>query len=1128
MNQESDAESTQYQTFLRSLDDVELISHVNRLSQLQQGGNDEAVDKLDQSTPLRIKKDVLASFKSMTSVSSDPFDDGLDEVFCNIGKKRKEGDPKGPQNETDEDTEGDVDVFAEENDDGAKMPVDFGDGEENLQHAVHEEAPPSQQSDEKIDEKLQRHEFGDYATYFHNKHIKQQRADREYLEWDRERRKYQTGDKDAAVRKPIFEGCVIYVNGHTIPSINEIHRLVILHGGRFLSYLTKKGAASHIICDQLTPRKQIEFKNCRVVRAKWVVDCIAKGELLEWSEYRLTKEVEYGQKRLNFNADSKEINEESELSQGYSSEEKEEINILEQPEVEANELKIPLVGQLEVSTAKASVSGEKIAMDAKHPDFLKHFFENSRLHHLSTWKSDLRLRFLRKVALEKKEKKSKSQSKDIPRITTYDKVILHVDFDCFFATASCLKRPDLDINRDPIAVTHGGRTSDIASCNYVARKFGLRNGMWSAGAKKMCPQLIQLDYEFATYEKCSNDFYDYLISRGIFDHIFPVLIDEVLLDLTTYCLENNENIGNTENIVNKISQEIREDIFRLTKCSVSVGASHNVLLAKLALKHAKPNGQFYLHKNIDDFLDNILVKDLPGIGHSIRNKLVDEIGSLSHKEPVILDLKQFSEMKLVEIFGKKTGAKLYRFARGKDDTSIEIDTNNNESVLGRKSVSVDVNFGIRFDTVVQMETFLINISKELYSRLISLGLCGSSLTLRLAKRAHNAPIDPPKYLGMGLCDFVNKSSKLGVPTNDWGIIGSEFKALYRMMNIPVNELRGVAVTMNKLEDVENLKKRRQMRLPFNQAKDFEKNEKPAPNRKVPKTDHNPVEDKDIDWEVFHELPDDIKKELLLELSLRGIIKEMYSNNTSPSPSRDKSKQKAYIQQLFPTQLNGPPKYVRVIESPTKSPRKKQKTSAILFLPTKKEKLKTYNESGSYDDSIINELPSSLKREVLKDLEYKNKVKNFDLVTMREKLDKKYKKDSTDRPKITQEWVAMQPRLINAPLFLNQQSTFHEISHSVEGWIAMSMEQGGPHIDDVMVFLDYLKSLLKQDNLSRCLNLIKCLRTNLDYQRSIANTYQEGHSLVINLAIEDWNNIITLQIVPVIQEYCNRNCIDTII
>ena len=204
------------------------------------------------------------------------------------------------------------------------------------------------------------------------------------------------------------------------------------------------------------------------------------------------------------------------------------------------------------------------------------------------------MKFLRKVVLEKKQ--NEGNRGHIPE-NSQKMAILHVDFDCFFATASCLNHPNLDINKDPIAVTHGGRTSDIASCNYVARKFGVRNGMWSGKAKQLCPELIQLDYDFDAYERCSAKFYDYLISRGIFDHIFPVLIDEVLLDATSFCLESGRIYARI--LSTELSQTIRKGIFSLTNCSVSVGASiYNVLLAKLALKKAKPNGQFYLHEKV--------------------------------------------------------------------------------------------------------------------------------------------------------------------------------------------------------------------------------------------------------------------------------------------------------------------------------------------------------------------------------------------------------------------------------------------------------------------------------------------------------------------------------------------------
>ena len=75
-----------------------------------------------------------------------------------------------------------------------------------------------------------------------------------------------------------------------------------------------------------------------------------------------------------------------------------------------------------------------------------------------------------------------------------------------------MKRPDLDLSKHPIAVSHGGKTSDIASCNYVARKYGVKNGMWLMQATKLCPDLILLPYEFESYEKFSSEFYNYLLT----------------------------------------------------------------------------------------------------------------------------------------------------------------------------------------------------------------------------------------------------------------------------------------------------------------------------------------------------------------------------------------------------------------------------------------------------------------------------------------------------------------------------------------------------------------------------------------------------------------------------------------
>lgn len=43
-----------------------------------------------------------------------------------------------------------------------------------------------------------------------------------------------------------------------------------------------------------------------------------------------------------------------------------------------------------------------------------------------------------------------------------------------------------------------------------------------------------------------------------------------------------------------LSSVIRKEIFDTTGCTVSAGISSNMLMARLATKSAKPNGQYYL------------------------------------------------------------------------------------------------------------------------------------------------------------------------------------------------------------------------------------------------------------------------------------------------------------------------------------------------------------------------------------------------------------------------------------------------------------------------------------------------------------------------------------------------------
>ncbi|EEY18510.1 DNA polymerase IV [Verticillium alfalfae VaMs.102] len=107
--------------------------------------------------------------------------------------------------------------------------------------------------------------------------------------------------------------------------------------------------------------------------------------------------------------------------------------------------------------------------------------------------------------------------------------ILHVDFDSFFCAVSLKKHPEL-VDK-PVVIAHSpGHGSEIASCNYPSRKFGVKNGMWMKKAVELCPELKVLPYDFPAYEEASALFYEAILTVG--GIVQSVSVDEALLDVS--------------------------------------------------------------------------------------------------------------------------------------------------------------------------------------------------------------------------------------------------------------------------------------------------------------------------------------------------------------------------------------------------------------------------------------------------------------------------------------------------------------------------------------------------------------------------------------------------------------------
>lgn len=233
---------------------------------------------------------------------------------------------------------------------------------------------------------------------------------------------------------------------------------------------------------------------------------------------------------------------------------------------------------------------------------------------------------------------------------------------------------------------------------------------------------------------------------------------------------------------------IRDEIKQATGCPCSAGLGKNKLQARLATKEAKPDGQ-HLIENIEEYVKSLPITELPGVGYSTSVKL-EKLGLKTCD-----DLQKISLAKLHLEFGRKFGETLFQFSRGIDTRTLQL-----EHV--RQSISVDINYGIRFKLHSEVEFFLQQVAEELQDRMLEINHKGKKLTLKVLVRAKEAPIETAKYLGTGLCDSVNKTSLLHEATNDKTVIGDSIVKMYREMNLRPEELRGIGTSMAKLESTD--------------------------------------------------------------------------------------------------------------------------------------------------------------------------------------------------------------------------------------------------------------------------------------------------------------------------------------
>ena len=267
------------------------------------------------------------------------------------------------------------------------------------------------------------------------------------------------------------------------------------------------------------------------------------------------------------------------------------------------------------------------------------------------------------------------------------RAIIHLDMDCFYAAIEVRDRRSL--RGKPVGVGGTRNRGVLTTCNYEARKFGVRSAMPTFMALQRCPNLIVLPTRFDVYRR------EAAVIRGILRRFTPLVeplsLDEAYLDVTAHPAEPD-----------LLAQEIRDIIFQKIKLTSSAGIGPNKLVAKIASEINKPNGQLEVTpEHVPAFMMKLPVRKIWGIGEKTERKL-EELGVKTCDE-----LQRFSRPELVDLFGR-FGLELYDLCRGIDHRSVEPDRL-------RKSLSTEETFSIDLTTLEQCEERL----KELFTDLMA-------------------------------------------------------------------------------------------------------------------------------------------------------------------------------------------------------------------------------------------------------------------------------------------------------------------------------------------------------------------------------------------------------------------------
>jgi DNA polymerase IV (DinB-like DNA polymerase) len=253
-----------------------------------------------------------------------------------------------------------------------------------------------------------------------------------------------------------------------------------------------------------------------------------------------------------------------------------------------------------------------------------------------------------------------------------DRVVCHVDVDCFYAACERLREPAL--RGEPVVVgmgyepgeTHGA----VATASYEARAYGVESAQAISEALELLPRTVEvagnpeLDVDEAGYYRpVDMEYYESVaaevkaVLHDVADTVREVSVDEAYLDVTDRVGWD----GDPEEFGRDLKRRIDEEV----GVTASVGVAPTMSAAKVASDRDKPDGLVVVEPGeVQDFFDPLPVESVHGVGpvtaRELRELGIETAGDLAAADPGRIE----------ERFGER-GLAVRRYARGEDDRPVE-------------------------------------------------------------------------------------------------------------------------------------------------------------------------------------------------------------------------------------------------------------------------------------------------------------------------------------------------------------------------------------------------------------------------------------------------------------------------